>query len=215
MANIYEWDPATGQKQKVVAEYPPAVLVELGIKHLTGQIYTAVVRTNPDGYKTNCTYNSAVHGKQFPIVFVHRIVGCLISPVDRERIQIGEQYFGQILEPLYFWKSLLVNGILRTSFPCFDLLLQIWQMIHSRCLPLKEALQCIEGLRAVYIFTTCLNLKMLEAESMAIDCIIERAKAKMVQQLIVQAPQSTPVPQQTQTLEGNVVMHVILARAWK
>ena len=76
--------------------------MELGIKHLTGQIYTAVVRTNPDGMKQIVQYDSVTHGKQFPIVFVHRIVGCLISPVDRERIQIGEQYSGQILEPLYF-----------------------------------------------------------------------------------------------------------------
>ena len=158
-------------------------------------------------------YNSVTHGKQFPIVFVHRIVGCLISPVDRERIQIGEQYSGQILEPLYFWKSLLVNGVLRTSFPCFDLSPQVWVMIHRRCLPLKEALQCIEGRRAVYIFTMCLNLRMLDAESTAINCIIKRAKAKVVvQQPIVQAPQSACVPWQTQTPEGNVVMCVILAR---
>ena len=164
--------------------------MELGIKHLTGQIYTAVVRTNPDGAKQIVQYDSVTHCKQFPIVFVHRIVGCLISPVDRERIQISEQYSGQILEPLYFWKSLLVNGILRTSFPCFDLLPQVWHMIHSRCLPLKEALQCIKGRRAVYIFTTCLNLRMLDAESMAIDCVIKRAKAKVVQQPIVQAPKA-------------------------
>ena len=159
-------------------------------------------------------YDSAVHGKQFPIVFVHRIVGCLISPVDRERIQISEQYSGQILEPLYFWKSLLVNGILRTSFPCFDLSPQVWVMIHRRCLPLKEALQCIKGRRAVYIFTMCLNLRMLDAESTAIDRVIKRAKVKVVvQQPIVQAPpQSALVPQQTQTPEGNVVMRVILAR---
>ena len=68
MANIYEWDPATGQKQKVVAEYPPAVLVELGIEHLTGQIYTAVARMNPDGMKQIVPFNPAAHGKQFPSV---------------------------------------------------------------------------------------------------------------------------------------------------
>ena len=150
----------------------------------------AVIRTNFDGSKEVVQYNSSVHGTKFPIVFVHRIVGCLISPVDRERIKISEQYFGQTIEPLYFWKSSLINRTLRTSFPCFDLSLQIWQMIHSRCLQLKEALQCIEGLRAVYIFTMCLNLKMVEAESMATNHVIERAKAKMAQKLIVPAPQA-------------------------
>ena len=34
------------------------------------------------------------HGKQFPIVFVHRIIGCIISPIDCKRIKVGVQVPG-------------------------------------------------------------------------------------------------------------------------
>ena len=129
MASVLGMDAVTGLWCQI-AVYPPRILVGFGIKHLPGQIYMAVIRMNTDNSKQVVPYNSAAlgHGTQFPIVFVHRIIGCIISPIDKQRIQVGEQCpgSGAPTEHLYCWKSILVNWELITSFPCHDLCPQIW-----------------------------------------------------------------------------------------
>ena len=90
----------------------------------------AVLRTNPDGSNQVVPYDSDApgHGTDFPIVFVHRITGCIISPIDWQRIKVSEQIPGPggHTEYLYCWKFMLVNWVLLMSFPCCDLSSQIW-----------------------------------------------------------------------------------------
>ena len=56
---------------------------------------------------------------------------------------------------------------------------------------------------------------MVEAESMATNHVIERAKAKMAQKLIVPAPLSTPCPTVNRDIRGECCVHVIIARGVK
>ena len=109
----------------------------------------AVVGMKADGSHKVVPYDSTIseHGKQFPIVFVHRIIGCIISPIDHKRIKVSVQVPGPggYTEELYCWKCMLVNWDLITSFPCHDLSLGIWWKIHSKCVPLNIAPQQVEG----------------------------------------------------------------------
>ena len=121
MVTVIGTDTETGW-QGQLAVYTSKLLVEFGIKYLPGQIYMAVLRTNTDGSHQVVPYDSAVpgHGSEFPIVFVHRIIGCIISPIDQQRIKVGEQIPGpgRYTEHLYCWKSVLVNQNFIMSFPC-------------------------------------------------------------------------------------------------
>ena len=152
----------------------------------------AVLRTNTDGSCQVVPYDSAApgHGTEFPIVFVHRIISCIISPVDWQRIKVSEQIPGpgRYTEHLYCWKSVLVNWNLIMSFPCHDLSPQIWMKLHSKCVTLDIALQQVEGWRAKYIFSKCLNLKMMEAEAKASDLVREKAKMKFVEHPLQDQP---------------------------
>ena len=95
MATVIGIDPET-QQQHQLTLYTAPLLVEFGIKHIPGQIYVAVVGTKADRLHEVVPYDSTIpeHGKQFPIVFVHRIIGCIISPIDCKRIKVGVQVPG-------------------------------------------------------------------------------------------------------------------------
>ena len=143
IATVIGTDAETGW-QCQLAVYISKLLVEFGIKYLPGQIYTVVLRTNTDGSCQVVPYDSAApgHGTQFPVVFVHRIIGCIISPIDQQRIKVCEQIPGPggYTEHLYCWKSMLVNQNFLLSFPCHDLSPHIWMKLHSKCVTLDVAL---------------------------------------------------------------------------
>ena len=191
MATVIGMDTETGWQHQL-AVYTLKLLVKFGIKYLPGQIYMAVLRTNTDRSHQVVPYDSGPsgHGTQFPIVFVHRIIGCIISPIDWQRIKVGEQIPGPggYTEYLYCWKSMLVNWNLLTSFPYCDLSPQIWMKLHSKCVTLDIALQQVEGWRAEYIFSKCLNLKMVEAETKASDVVRGKAKVKLAEHPLQDQP---------------------------
>ena len=114
---------------------------------------------------------------------------------------------------------MLVNWDLITSFPCHDLSLGIWQKINSKCVPLHITLQQVEGWRAKYIFSKCLNLTILEAETEEKICIVEKAKEKLATRQMVQHHLNNPnpinpmnlTPRQMSVENGNFMIAVTIA----
>ena len=54
-------------------------------------------------------------------------------------------------------------------------------MIYSKCVPLEVALKCVIGQRVEYIFSKCLNLRMVEEETNTANRIVKKVKEKMVE----------------------------------